>query len=272
MSVYNSNQKLLEASQDTSVPVVHRGSYVWWACVWNMVTPLENIEPGCYVVIELRDHQVDPTVVVQVEEKKVGAFSSLFGGGKSSSEPVANATQSQLIAWHIMPIDLEKIDSTHKTLEFFQGSVMYPPKAGDPPPASTTTPLSDFSFLETDILISQRSKEIYIKEFVAQPKWVNLYLAHTGLKHIESDVKSGASKTVDSNTYFDIVKFLGVPPPEVKVDPRAASLSEADISAMSIKELKSHLEFYGVDFSMLLEKNDFREALKIEKSNRKLLK
>jgi hypothetical protein len=255
-----------------------------------MTTPLENLEPGCYVVIELRNFQVDPTTIpAPVEEKAKSGFSSFFGGGSKDTKNEPPVSQGQLIAWHIFPIDLSVINSGPQTMEFFQPPVAYPALPGQPGSNAGSSLVSDLTFLETDILISKRSKAVDLQEYAAQPQWANLYMNHQQNNNnnvIEAGTKDDTSRSTESATYFHIGKFLGLnalQPRYVKetstaaiaqvedADPRAGKISEDDINSMSLKDLKNYLEYYKVDYSMLLEKSDFRMALKFEKSNRNLL-
>lgn len=94
LSIYNNRQKLVESVQEVSRPILSRSNYLWWAVTWHMQTPLENLDPGCILVLEFKDRR------------------TVRGG-------ILRGTQQQDIelAWTTLPMDIKKIESRSFALE-----------------------------------------------------------------------------------------------------------------------------------------------------------
>jgi len=267
IAVYNSQRKLIENIQNMPIPGVRRSSYVWWGCAWHMQTPLENINENCYVVIELKNASswsqiLLPSAAPAQQSSSSGGFSSFFGGGSSSSESVyATTSQGTSIAWYIHPLDLTKLNSTSQTFELFQSPVLLPPGPKDPPHPDSSY-RSDCSFLETNFLISKRGKDVDLRDYRSQPSWVHHHLPKPGEDvRTASVIRQSAEPPPNrERPPVNISKLMGVTAEEEEHE--GDTFSEENINAMGIKELKSHLESFGVDYSSFVEKSELRQALK----------
>jgi len=114
ISVYTPRKQLLEQPVDVDRPVILRSTFLHWSSTWPMHTPLENVDTGSFVIIQLRD---------------------ALGGGPASSSPTtspgqphrssvqqrlsysANLMTSQGerrgtdVAWMYFPIDLKTVNT-----------------------------------------------------------------------------------------------------------------------------------------------------------------
>jgi hypothetical protein len=54
ISVYNARKTLVESVQVINRPVITRPESVWWATTWHMTTPIENIDNGSFILIEIK--------------------------------------------------------------------------------------------------------------------------------------------------------------------------------------------------------------------------
>lgn len=55
ISLYDSKNDLVEDVQDINLPAVNQASQTWWGKTWHMQTPLQNIEPGSFIIISLHN-------------------------------------------------------------------------------------------------------------------------------------------------------------------------------------------------------------------------
>ncbi|CAN0019234.1 unnamed protein product, partial [Discosporangium mesarthrocarpum] len=55
ISVYDNRGRLLEAPQDVTAPVVNRSNYLWWSTTYHMQNPIENLDPGSFIIFLLRN-------------------------------------------------------------------------------------------------------------------------------------------------------------------------------------------------------------------------
>ena len=246
------------------VPVFRRSSYVWWGSAWHMKTPLENIDDGCYVIIELKNGTSLAQIYAPqpVQAASGGAFSSLFGGGNvDTAAAAAAASPGTSIAWYMLPLDRAEIDSGAHTLEFYQSPVLFPARAKDAPhPASAYK--SDYSFLETNILITKRGKDIDLFDYRSQPEWVhhNIPLPGENIKSGEVEIMENIRRGETPSGNVSISKLFGLA--TQYAEKQSNDLTDENIDQMSIKELKANLEAYDVDYSSFVEKSEMKNALK----------
>lgn len=199
-----------------------------------MQTPLENLEDGCYVLLELKNAQPNQAPV-----------STSFFSSKKAAPP------AQALAWHMFAIDLATINSGVVTMEFMKYPVVHPIDK------STVLPQSDASFLEAELILSKRARYVDLNEYRMQPEWINHTPAAILLK---PEMRIAAPRV---SCPIRIKKLFGV---EHWSDPNANAknvpkLTDEEVQQMSIKELKRHLDEYQVDYSMCVEKSELRQAL-----------
>jgi ankyrin repeat protein len=94
LSIYNTRQKLVEAVQEVSRPILSRSNYMWWAVTWHMQTPLENLDEGCMLVLEFKDRRT--------------VRAGLLRGTQQ---------QDVELAWTAVPLDVKKVESRSFMLE-----------------------------------------------------------------------------------------------------------------------------------------------------------
>lgn len=249
------------------VPVIRRSSYVWWGCAWHMKTPLENIDDGCYVIIELKNGSSLSQIYSPAppQASSGGGFSSIFGGSSNTDTAAAAAAASPgtSIAWYMLPLDRADMDSGSQSLEFYQSPVLFPARAKDTP-HPTSAYKSDYSFLETNLLITKRGKDIDLLDYRSQPEWVHHHIPLPG-----ENIRSGDIVITENLRRGDtpsgnvsISKLFGLKSSEEEGTHQSDELTEEKIDGMSIKELKASLDAYDVDYSGFVEKSELRNALK----------
>ena len=204
ISVLNKNLQLVEAIQDIPMPSIVRDAYIWWASSWHMQTPLENIEEGCLVKIEFK--------IVPRE-----------AGGDSRAATAAGNTVSVAT----FPIDFNVIDSGMVNITFFDK------QTGD---GST-----EHSFVETDIMISKRSKNIPMHKFrrivhTSEPRVIWKSVAFM------DRLWSGQRRLSDVDSYLD-------------------TSVNSTVSKLEVRDLKKTLDGLGVPSGDYYEKDELKEAV-----------
>ena len=53
ISVYNTRKQVIEASHTIESPKYHDDTHILWYSMWHMQTPLENIEAGSFILLEV---------------------------------------------------------------------------------------------------------------------------------------------------------------------------------------------------------------------------
>ncbi|CAM9346845.1 unnamed protein product [Choristocarpus tenellus] len=91
ISVFNSKGKLTEAQQDMMFPTLE-SNHLWWAKTWNMQTPLETLEAGSLVVVELKANG------------ESGHAETIAWGPFALDQDVIN-TRSELLMMYLPPTD-----------------------------------------------------------------------------------------------------------------------------------------------------------------------
>jgi Cytoskeletal adhesion len=126
ISVFNAKKQHIEPVQDLSQYVLHKDSDVWFSSTWHMQTPLENLEPGTFLLIEFCDQ----------------------GNGTAGADASDDAGASRLrsLAWYRYDFNKEFIDTTSTKFDF-----RAPPRNMDS--MFGTTP--DGSMINVDIVISR---------------------------------------------------------------------------------------------------------------------
>jgi hypothetical protein len=138
VSVYNAKKQLIEDTRELHRPVQAKhaddGSLavieLYWGATWHMHTPLENLEPGSYLVIGFH-----PAIIAS--------------SGKASSSFSTQATY---------PIDTDSIDTGLQTLQL---SVAVEDAGGKN--ARQLNPIaasSERSSLAAELIISTRDREV----------------------------------------------------------------------------------------------------------------
>jgi ankyrin repeat protein len=54
ISVYNTRKQVIETSYVIESPKYHDETHILWSSMWHMQTPLENIEPGSFILLEVK--------------------------------------------------------------------------------------------------------------------------------------------------------------------------------------------------------------------------
>jgi hypothetical protein len=78
ISLYDSKNELIEDVQDLNIPAVNEASQVWWGKIWHMQTPLQNIEPGSFILIRLKNPReltdVDcPWIRIEIDKETINS-------------------------------------------------------------------------------------------------------------------------------------------------------------------------------------------------------
>lgn len=249
------------------IPAVRRTSYVWWGAAWHMRTPLENIDDGCYIIIELKNGASLQQIYSATQQPVTssGGFSSLFGSSNvDTAAAAAAASPGTSIAWYMLPLNRSELDSGSQVLEFFQSPVLFPVRAKDTPHPQSAYK-SDYSFLETNVLVTKRGKDIDLFDYRSQPEWVHHHLPLPGenIRCGEIQITENLRRGDTPSGSVSISKLFGLTAVE---DPSACigqedDMSEEKIGQMSIKELKAALDEFDVDYSSFVEKSELRNAL-----------
>jgi hypothetical protein len=277
ISVYNQKKKLIESVQHMPVPVVRRSSYVWWGSVWHMQTPLDNLEEGSFIIIELKNATTSSQILfppAAPTQSASSTFSSFFSSSSSATPDPTPLSGGTSIAWYLMPLDLATINSGGQSFEFFQSPIVYPPASSkDPiPPASAYR--SDMSFLEVSCLICKRGKDVDLEEYRTQPEWIHhhrpLPASCSLLQEEDSRKTTGGGGGGDdygntgliSSSLLSISKLLSLQFRDCDEMKSLPVFTEEQLAALSIKDLKANLGVLGIDCSTFFEKSEMREALK----------
>lgn len=271
ISVYNQKKKLIEAIQHMPVPVVRRSSYVWWGSVWHMQTPLDNLEEGSYIIIELKNASTSSEILfapAAPTQTTTSTFSSFFSSSSNTPDP-ASLSGGTSIAWYLLPLNLSTINSGGQSFELFQSPIVYPPASSKEPTPPPSAYRSDMSFLEVSCLICQRGKDVDLDEYRTQPEWIHHHRplpASCSLLHTpgeEGKMSSDYGNTgLTSSSLLSISKLLSLRRLHQNKFQAAPVFTEEQLAALSIKDLKHNLGILGVDCSTFFEKSDMREALK----------
>ena len=157
ISVLNSKNELVEDTQCLQSPmIVHRDkeywgrNYLWWGHSWHMQTPLENIEPNCYIRCEL--HRYDSN-----DKATPSTASSTKKGGRRGSLIAGSVPEESLLARAIFPLALSTVDSGLVTVPFFPPGTKVDPTAVDR--------VAEHSCIQADLIISKRSRTVTLNEY-----------------------------------------------------------------------------------------------------------
>ncbi len=162
LTVLNKHKNVLEKVQHVPCPSSRRPSYYWWGSTWFIQTPLENMEEGNYILIELFSG-FDP--LIDRTSSHNSSATSLFLSKKQS-----DSQYGEPIAWNISPLHLQTINSEIVHLEFYD----YP--FDDIISYEKIDPLlkkkDSLYLLECEICISKKAKLIDLNDYMMQPHWV----------------------------------------------------------------------------------------------------
>jgi len=95
LTVYNSSQKGMEPPQNIYSAYAHTGNLFLWYSTWHLQSPLQNLPEGSFVLIELK---------------------SRSPGSSASSLNFSN----KLIAWTVLRMQIESIDTQSESLQMYQ--------------------------------------------------------------------------------------------------------------------------------------------------------
>ena len=229
LSVMNRVGELVEAKQDIRAPAIVRDSYVWWACTWNMQTPLENIEDKCSV-------RMDLCRINKASADCPPPAASLIPARRRSQIGMAAAADSvagkgpNILSTSVFEIDFSSLDSGILNIPFTTQSDCGP---------------VDHSFVQVDCMLLKRSKSIRLEKYRRQvypstPRIIWFDGTHTNYSTTSRD--SSQSVTLHKSD--------------------TASLVLTDVDTMGLKELKNHLLSLGIPINTFLEVSDFRNALR----------
>lgn len=271
ISVYNQKKKLIEGVQHMPVPVVRRSSYVWWGSVWHMQTPLDNLEEGSYIIIELKNASTSSQILfapATPTQTTTSTFSSFFSSSSNTPDP-ASLSGGTSIAWYLLPLNLSNINSGGQSFELFQSPIVYPPASPKEPTPPATAYRSDMSFLEVSCLICKRGKDVDLDEYRTQPEWIHhhrpLPASCTIFQTSEEEGKMSSDyghTGLISSSLLSISKLLNLRRLHEQTLKALPVFTDEQLSALSIKDLKHNLGVLGVDCSTFFEKSEMREALK----------
>jgi hypothetical protein len=273
VSVYNQKKKLIESVQHMPVPVVRRSSYVWWGSVWHMQTPLDNLEEGSYIIVELKNATSSAQILfapAAPAPSTSSTFSSFFSSSSNTPDPTPLSGGSS-IAWHLIPLNLSTINSGGQSFEMLQSPIVYPPASPKEPSPPASAYRSDMSFLEVSCLICKRGKDVDLEEYRTQPEWVHHHrpLPTTALTSQSQDEDGKPSAGDDygntgliSSSLLSVSRLLSLQLVDQNQFKASPVFTDEQLSLLSIKDLKYNLSLLGVDCSTFFEKSEMREALK----------
>jgi hypothetical protein len=276
VSVYNQKKKLIESVQHMPVPVVRRSSYVWWGSVWHMQTPLDNLEEGSFIIVELKNAATASQILftpAAPAQSTSSTFSSFFSSSSSTPDPTPLSGGTS-IAWYLIPLDLSTINSGGQSFEMLQSPIVYPPASAKEPTPPASAYRSDMSFLEVSCLICKRGKDVDLDEYRTQPEWVHHHRPHpassSGLQNAQTDEDGKPSSSGDdygntgliSSSLLSISRLLSLHLLNQNQFKTSPVFTDEQLALLSIKDLKFNLSVVGVDCSTFFEKSEMREALK----------
>lgn len=225
----NRGGQLVEAVQDIKAPMIVRDSYLWWACTWNMQTPLENFDDACCVRIELRrvpKNATDTPPPAPVPTRR---------GSKFGTAMVEQLPSSFVVAVAEFPLDLSTLDSAVLSVPFIQ---------------PTTDSNADHSFVQVDCMLLKRSKSTTLEKYRRK-----VYSSEPRMLWFDD-----AGNNYGTSIREEERKAVGV---SDAADASKPTISISDIDSLGVKALKMHLQFLRVNTAGLLEIEDFRQALKM---------
>lgn len=103
ITVYSPKGNVVEPPQRIGHPAIHRPGSIWWGTTWYMHTPVENLPPGAFVVIEFRDRR-----------------GYLKPGARKSGDALP---EDVLIAWTVVHVDDGSVDTTSLNQEMYRPPV-----------------------------------------------------------------------------------------------------------------------------------------------------
>lgn len=230
ISVVNRDNELVEANQDIRAPGIVRDSYLWWACTWNMQTPIENLDSDCSVKIELykvnkaaADAPPPAPALIPVRRRSQTGMAAV-AESEAQSGPV-------LVSVAVYAIDFLTLDSGVVNVAFLT------PNGGDTP---------DHSFISADFMLLKRSKSMTLDKFRKQ--------VYT------SDPRKIWFSRNSSN--YNTEGWDGSFPPATSTSDDTCAIVSSEVDSMGVKDLKKHLAALNVNMAGLLEVSEFRQALK----------
>jgi len=210
ISVYNSYHKRIENVHNLPYPVVRRESFVWWACSWHMLTPLENIGDGCYVMVELKNITSPDQLNVATSSKRsstaVSQMKEIITGTKNTGEKDDSSAPGETISWFRFELDRSVLNSKMINFECQKPPIQHP---GKPGVAAPNVSVSDNSFLEAHLLLSKRGKKkLHLSDYNMQPAWVHHHATPPGTGGLRPTnhmhMGGGSDSKVDLGKLFGI--------------------------------------------------------------------
>jgi myosin heavy subunit/ankyrin repeat protein len=236
VSVVNRGGELVEAKQDIRAAMIVRDSYLWWACTWNMQTPLENFDDSCSIKLELcRISKVTadtpPPAAPLIPARRRSSISM------AAAADAAMASGPQVLSSAEYLLDFATLDSGNLNIPFFT--------------TTSTGVKNDHSFVQADCMLLRKSKSTTLDKFrdsvyaVESPSArFTALAANTTTGSYDQSKAEAASGKNDTGT-------------------STSSLAEGDVDAMGVKDLRRHLAALGVSMAGMLEVSEFRDALRI---------
>ena len=236
-----------------------------------MQTPLDNLEEGSFIIIELKNASTSGEVLfppATPTQSTTSTFSSFFGSSSSATPDPTPLSGGTSISWYLLPLNLSTINSGGQSFEFFQSPILYPPASPKDPVPPISAYRSDMSFLEVSCLICKRGKDVDLEEYRTQPEWVHHHRPLPASCSLLQE-EDGKTKVDDygntgliSSSLLSISKLLSLQFRNRNEMKSLPVFTEEQLAALSIKDLKANLGVLGIDCSTFFEKSEMREALK----------
>ena len=101
MSTYDKAGKKLEDSIDLTLIALQKSPFIWWEQSYHMKTPLENLDQGSYILIQLF-------------ALSSGIAKKTVSNGESSETSVGSAKSSShnVVSWSRIDLDLQTVDAS----------------------------------------------------------------------------------------------------------------------------------------------------------------